>query len=143
MAERSEQLLVEWGSRAGDLRADATARRVLSILVEHPVVAPDLVAARVDDPSAPRGQPSPSWPTGASSSPMKVRRLVRAGFVGPGWHPTSSVWLRVGVPSDRKTQVMTSATRSPSPPPGGSTTDLSIATKWLCRGCEPVVDPQD
>jgi hypothetical protein len=35
--ERTEQLLVEWGRRVGDLRADATARRVLSILIEHPV----------------------------------------------------------------------------------------------------------
>jgi hypothetical protein len=46
--ERTEQLLVEWGRRVGDLRADATARRVLSLLIEHPVVSSDLVAARVE-----------------------------------------------------------------------------------------------
>jgi Fic family protein len=48
LLERTEQLLVEWGGRIDDLRADATARRVLSILVEHPVVSSDLVAARVE-----------------------------------------------------------------------------------------------
>jgi Fic family protein len=48
LIERSRQLLVAWGSRIGDLRADATARRVLSILIEHPVVSSDLVAARVE-----------------------------------------------------------------------------------------------
>jgi Fic family protein len=44
---RSEQLLVEWGIRVGDLRVDATARRLLPLLVEHPVVSSDLGAARV------------------------------------------------------------------------------------------------
>ena len=48
LSELTEQLLVEWGRRVGDLRADATARRVLSILIEHPVVSSDLVAARVE-----------------------------------------------------------------------------------------------
>jgi Fic family protein len=48
LLERTEQLLVEWNDRIDDLRADATARRVLSILVEHPVVSSDLVAARVE-----------------------------------------------------------------------------------------------
>ena len=44
---RSEQLLVAWGIRVGDLRVDATARRLLPLLVEHPVVSSDLAAARV------------------------------------------------------------------------------------------------
>ena len=48
LIEHFEQLLVEWGSRIGDLRADATARRVLPILIEHPVVSSDLVAARAE-----------------------------------------------------------------------------------------------
>jgi Fic family protein len=47
LIERSERLLVEWSGRIDDLRADATARRVLPLLVEHPVVSSDLVAARV------------------------------------------------------------------------------------------------
>ncbi len=41
---RSEQLLEEWSRRIDDLRADATARLVLPVLVEHPVVSSDLVA---------------------------------------------------------------------------------------------------
>ncbi len=44
---RSEQLLEQWQLRTDDLRADATARQVLPVLVEHPVVASDLVAERV------------------------------------------------------------------------------------------------
>ena len=44
---RSEQLLEEWSRRIDDLRADATARLVLPVLVEHPVVSSDLVADRV------------------------------------------------------------------------------------------------
>ena len=48
LLERTEHLLVEWVGRIDDLRADATARRVLSVLVEHPVVSSDLVAARVE-----------------------------------------------------------------------------------------------
>ena len=44
---RSEQLLEEWSRRIDDLRADATARLVLPVLVEHPVVSSDLVAERV------------------------------------------------------------------------------------------------
>jgi Fic family protein len=48
LVERTEQLLVEWSGRIDDLRADATARRVLSILVEHPVVSSDLVAAQAN-----------------------------------------------------------------------------------------------
>jgi Fic family protein len=47
LMERSEQLIDEWGRRIADLRGDATARRVLPILAEHPVVSADLVAARV------------------------------------------------------------------------------------------------
>jgi Fic family protein len=47
LVERSEQLFVEWGGRIEDLRSDATARPVLSLLVEHPVVSSDLVAERV------------------------------------------------------------------------------------------------
>ena len=44
---RSEQLLKEWSGRIDDLRADATARLVLPVLVEHPVVSSDQVAERV------------------------------------------------------------------------------------------------
>ncbi|MGH9044371.1 MAG: Fic family protein [Acidimicrobiales bacterium] len=44
---RSEQLLIEWSQRIDDLRTDATARLVLPILVEHPVVSSDLIADRV------------------------------------------------------------------------------------------------
>jgi Fic family protein len=47
MLDRSEQLLEEWSRRIDDLRADATARLVLPLLVEHPVVASDLIADRV------------------------------------------------------------------------------------------------
>lgn len=36
---RSEQLLEEWSRRINNLRADATARQVLPLLVEHPVVS--------------------------------------------------------------------------------------------------------
>lgn len=43
---RSEQLLEQWRLRTDDLRADATARRVLPVLVEHPVISSDLVAQR-------------------------------------------------------------------------------------------------
>ncbi len=43
---RSEQLVEEWSGRIEDLRADATARLVLPLLVEHPVVSSDLVAER-------------------------------------------------------------------------------------------------
>jgi Fic family protein len=48
LLERSEQLLVEWARRVGDLRGDATARRVLPLLLAHPVVSSDLVAVLVD-----------------------------------------------------------------------------------------------
>jgi len=44
---RSEELVEDWGRRVADIRADATARQVLSILAECPVVSADLVAARV------------------------------------------------------------------------------------------------
>ena len=44
---RSEQLLKEWNGRIDDLRADATARLVLPVLIEHPVVSSDQVAERV------------------------------------------------------------------------------------------------
>jgi Fic family protein len=44
---RSEQILAEWSRRIDDLRADATARLVLPVLVEHPVVSSDLIADRV------------------------------------------------------------------------------------------------
>jgi Fic family protein len=47
LLERSEQLLEKWGRRIDDLRADATARRVLPLLFEHPVVSSHLVADRV------------------------------------------------------------------------------------------------
>lgn len=43
----SEQLLEEWSRRLHDLRADATARLVLPVLVEYPVISSDLVAVRV------------------------------------------------------------------------------------------------
>jgi Fic family protein len=41
---RSEQLLEQWQLRTDDLRADATARQVLPVLVEQPVISSDLVA---------------------------------------------------------------------------------------------------
>ena len=44
---RTEQLLEEWSRRIDDLRADATARLVLPVLIEHPVVSSDLIAERV------------------------------------------------------------------------------------------------
>jgi Fic family protein len=44
---RSEELLKEWSRRIADLRTDATARLVLPVLLEHPVVSSDLVAGRV------------------------------------------------------------------------------------------------
>ena len=44
---RSEQLLGDWTRRTDDLRADATARLVLPVLVEHPVVSSDLIAELV------------------------------------------------------------------------------------------------
>jgi Fic family protein len=43
---RSEQLLEEWQLRTDDLRADATTRQVLPILVGHPAISSDLVAER-------------------------------------------------------------------------------------------------
>jgi Fic family protein len=42
---RSEQL-EQWQLRTDDLRSDATARQVLPVLVEHPVISSDLVAER-------------------------------------------------------------------------------------------------
>jgi hypothetical protein len=47
LLERSEQLLEGWSRRIDDLRADAAARLVLPVLVEHPVVSSDLIADRV------------------------------------------------------------------------------------------------
>ena len=44
---RSEDLLEAWSRRIEDLRADATARLVLPILVEHPVVSSDLIVDSV------------------------------------------------------------------------------------------------
>lgn len=44
---RSEQLLEEWGQRIDDLRTDATARLVLPVLIERPVVSSDLIAERM------------------------------------------------------------------------------------------------
>lgn len=44
---RSQQLLEEWRRRIDDLRVDATARLVLPILIERPVVSSDLLAERV------------------------------------------------------------------------------------------------
>jgi Fic family protein len=44
---RSEQLLEEWSGRIDDLRTDATARLVLPVLIEHPVVSSELVAKLV------------------------------------------------------------------------------------------------
>jgi len=48
LMERSEALLHEWVRRIDDLRADATAHRVLPVLVEHPVVSSELVAQRAE-----------------------------------------------------------------------------------------------
>jgi hypothetical protein len=41
-----EQLLEQWQLRTNDLRADATARQVLPVLVEHSEISSDLVAER-------------------------------------------------------------------------------------------------
>lgn len=43
----SEQLLEEWTRRIDDLRVDATARLVLPVLIEAPVVSSDLIAERL------------------------------------------------------------------------------------------------
>lgn len=45
---RSDILVRTWLERLADLRQDATARRVLEILAEHPVVSSDLIAERLD-----------------------------------------------------------------------------------------------
>jgi Fic family protein len=45
--ERTELLVAEWGGRIEDLRSDSTARRVLSLLVAHPVASSDLVVKHV------------------------------------------------------------------------------------------------
>ncbi len=45
---RSEALIQTWQSRMADLREDATARKVVDILGEHPVVSSDLIATRLD-----------------------------------------------------------------------------------------------
>jgi Fic family protein len=89
LIERSEQLLVGWGGRVDDLRADATARRVLPLLVEHPVVSSDLVATRVEVSEraaraaltmlADRGILQPY--EGASAGPGRPRRLWVASDV--------------------------------------------------------------
>jgi hypothetical protein len=45
---RSDKLFATWNVRINDLREGATARRLLEILGEHPVVSSDLVANRLD-----------------------------------------------------------------------------------------------
>jgi Fic family protein len=45
---RSEALIQTWQGRMADLREDATARKVVDILGEHPVVSSDLIATRLD-----------------------------------------------------------------------------------------------
>jgi Fic family protein len=44
---RTEHLRDEWSQRISDLRADATARVMLPVLIEHPVVSSDLIADRL------------------------------------------------------------------------------------------------
>jgi Fic family protein len=44
---RSEELLNEWNGRIADLREDATARNVLDLLGEHPVVSSELLVTRL------------------------------------------------------------------------------------------------
>ena len=44
---RCEQLLGAWSRRVDDLRSDATARLVLPVLVQRPVVSSELVASRL------------------------------------------------------------------------------------------------
>lgn len=46
LMDRAELLGEMWEARVGDLRADATARQVLEMLLEHPVLSSDLVAER-------------------------------------------------------------------------------------------------
>ncbi len=98
---RSEQLLEEWSRRIDDLRADATARLVLPVLVEHPVVSSDLIADRVAVSDARRGQHSPCWLREGSSSPTKRQQPGRGDPVAIGWRPSSSPWSRTGGRSDR------------------------------------------
>ena len=43
---RSEELRNMWNGRIGDLREDATARKVLNLLSEHPVVSSELLVDR-------------------------------------------------------------------------------------------------
>jgi Fic family protein len=45
---RSDNLIRSWLERLADLREDATARKVVDILVEHPVISSDLIATRLD-----------------------------------------------------------------------------------------------
>jgi Fic family protein len=45
---RSDILIQTWIDRLTDLREDATARKVIDLLAEHPVVSSDLVAARLE-----------------------------------------------------------------------------------------------
>ncbi len=44
---RSHVLIRTWLERLADLRQDSTARKAVDILVEHPVVSSDLIAARL------------------------------------------------------------------------------------------------
>ncbi len=45
---RSDILIRTWIDRLADLREDATARKVIDLLAEHPVVSSDLVATRLE-----------------------------------------------------------------------------------------------
>jgi predicted ArsR family transcriptional regulator len=45
---RTDALFARWEERVGDLRADATARRILGLLGGYPVVSSDRVAGRLN-----------------------------------------------------------------------------------------------
>jgi Fic family protein len=45
---RSDLLIRSWLDRLADLRQDATARKAVDILAEHPVVSSDVLASRLD-----------------------------------------------------------------------------------------------
>jgi len=48
LGERIQALLADWDQRVGDLRADATARPLVRLLPEHPVINAAVAAKRLD-----------------------------------------------------------------------------------------------
>jgi Fic family protein len=48
LVNRSDNLIRTWLERLVDLREDATARKVVDTLVEHPVISSDLIATRLN-----------------------------------------------------------------------------------------------